>query len=179
MSKKENTWSWWAILLSSIVPIFFLTGFFFGSRGIMDLGGFVASGGPYAIEHPAPNWICIWSVSFTIVVLTFFFFLFISDRLGGANLLTPSWWSLIFLSQGWNFLEYALIRYDGVVWGWLVCGVLFIAMGVVPLWFIFDAYGYEGILASLMSNRRTVILQLIGSAIGISLGVLVFHRIMR
>ena len=41
-------------------------------RPIMRLGGFVASGGPYAIEHPAPSWVWIMPVSILFGMVCFF-----------------------------------------------------------------------------------------------------------
>ena len=40
-----------------------LTLLFFGMRAIMELGGFVAVGGPYEVAHPAPDWVWVLPVS--------------------------------------------------------------------------------------------------------------------
>ena len=45
----------------------------------------------------------------------------------------------MFLSLGWNFLEFGINPpppETGLVWGWLICGVLFVAMGGIPLLFV-------------------------------------------
>ncbi len=44
-------------------------------------------------------------------------------------------WPVLFLSLGWNFLQYALSApaEEGIVWGWLIPGVLFVIMGGAPL----------------------------------------------
>jgi hypothetical protein len=45
-------------------------------------------------------------------------------------------WPALFISLGWNFLEYALwppAPDTGIVWGWLIPGVVFEIMGIVPL----------------------------------------------
>ena len=43
-------------------------------------------------------------------------------------------WPALFLSLGWNFLEYGFFAVEGDwVWSWLFCGVLFVLMGAVPL----------------------------------------------
>ena len=42
-----------------------LTMLFHGMRGILDLGGFVAAGGSYEIEHPAPDW--VWLIPVSII----------------------------------------------------------------------------------------------------------------
>jgi fermentation-respiration switch protein FrsA (DUF1100 family) len=39
-------------------------------------------------------------------------------------------WAALFGALGWNFLDYAFAFDDGVVIGWLVCGVMFEAMAL-------------------------------------------------
>ena len=58
----------------------------------------------------------------------------------GGTSLGGGWMSLVFLaspalfiSLGWNFLEFGFSAPDGWVWSWLFCGVLFVLMGAVPL----------------------------------------------
>ena len=103
-----------------------------GMRPIMRLGGMVASGGPYAIEHPAPGWVWILPVGILFGMACFFIHLFSGDP-DMASLMLLAWPGL-FLSLGWNFLEFAFAPPGGgLAWGWLVCGVLFALMGGVPL----------------------------------------------
>lgn len=101
-------------------------------RPIMRLGGMVARGGPYAIEHPAPSWVWIMPVAILSGMVCFFINLSSSDS-EGVNLM-PLAWPGLFLSLGWNFLEFAFAPPGGgFAWGWLVCGVLFVLMGGLPL----------------------------------------------
>lgn len=101
-------------------------------RPIMRLGGMVASGGPYAIEHPAPTWAWIMPVAIVLGMICFFVNLFAHDA-DEINLM-PLAWPGLFLSLGWNFLEFAFaVPGNGIVWGWLVCGVTFVLMGGLPL----------------------------------------------
>ena len=74
-------------------------------RPIMRLGGMVASGGPYAIEHPAPSWVWIMPVAIVFGMVCFFLNLFTSGDGDGVNLM-PLAWPALFLSLGWNFLEF-------------------------------------------------------------------------
>jgi hypothetical protein len=53
-------------------------------------------------------------------------------------------WPALFLSLGWNFLQYGLLdATDGVVWGWLIPGVLFVLMGLGPL-ALGSPFGHDG-----------------------------------
>ncbi|OGD26618.1 MAG: hypothetical protein A2Y56_09720 [Candidatus Aminicenantes bacterium RBG_13_63_10] len=116
---------------------FCLASLWLGMRGVMDLGGFVASGGPYAVAHPAPSFVWIMPVSIWGGLLLLFLNSVAGRRVGGLRLLWVAWPAL-FLSLGWNFLEYAFRPPGGggLAWGWLVCGVVFVLMGGVPLLFI-------------------------------------------
>jgi uncharacterized membrane protein len=138
---------WVRLLLSLIASFgasFSLTCLFLAMRGIMRLGGFVASGGPYVIAHPAPSYVWVFPVSIFLGVI----FLFLQGAqtkwLGGLNLLALAW-PVLFISLGWNFLEFAFRPpgAGGLVWGWLVCGVVFWVMGFVPL-LLFIAYFRQG-----------------------------------
>jgi hypothetical protein len=106
-------------------------------RGIMRLGGMVASGGPYAIAHPAPGWVWIVPVSILAGLAFIGLNFFASRRVGGIDILALAWPAL-FLSLGWNFLEFAFkpLGGHGLVWGWLVCGVVFVIMGIIPFFFV-------------------------------------------
>lgn len=113
-----------------------LTLVFLAMRAVMDVGGFCAEGGPYVIETHCPD-----GVPLVLIGGTFGLFGFgglmawkgtmIGEPYGALVLLA---WPALFLSLGWNFLEYALTPPgQGIVWGWLIPGVLFVLMGGVPL----------------------------------------------
>jgi hypothetical protein len=108
-----------------------LTLLFMGMRGVMDLGGWVATGGPYEIAHPAPDWVWLIPVSIVCGVACGGLNVVAAWRAGGFTLL-PFIWSALFFSLGWNFLEYGLRppEGDGLVWGWIVCGVVFWIMAI-------------------------------------------------
>ena len=129
---------------------FAITTLYHGMRGVMRLGGMVASGGPYAIAHPAPSWVWIMPVSILLGMACFFINLFSSDP-DGVNLM-PLAWPGLFLSGGWNFLEFAFHPPGGgLAWGWLVCGVLFVLMGGLPLLLAFKG-AREKVRAQLSSE---------------------------
>jgi hypothetical protein len=117
---------------------FTLTILWLSMRAVMGIGGFCATGGPYVPAVQCPD---------AVVALTplSIFGLFIFGGLaawGGASLGGP-WlglislgWPALFLSLGWNFLDFGLHPPGGdgeVVWSWLFCAVIFGLMGGVPL----------------------------------------------
>lgn len=118
-----------------------MTLLFLGMRAVMDIGGACATGGPYVSAATCPEgvpglmlgglWgglaatgLYVWQVS-KYSLPSF------------AGLL----WPALFLSLGWNFLEYGIAPPvgDGPVWGWLVCGVIFVLMGGIPLLWVLPA----------------------------------------
>jgi hypothetical protein len=108
-------------------------------RAVMGVGGFCAEGGPYIIDTHCPE-----GVPLLITGGIFGLFVFgglmawkgsvIGGPYGGLVLLA---WPVLFLSLGWNFLEFAFNPPgppgQGIIWGWLIPGVLFVIMGVVPV----------------------------------------------
>jgi hypothetical protein len=110
-----------------------------GMRPIMRLGGMVASGGPYAIVHPAPFWVWVMPLSILAGMICFFLNLFTGPDGDGVNLM-PLAWPGLFLSLGWNFLEFTFAPPGGgLAWGWLICGVVFVLMGGLPLLLAFKS----------------------------------------
>jgi hypothetical protein len=93
--------------------------------------------------------------------------------LGGpyANLVLLAWPAL-FISLGWNFLEYALWPPPpdtGVIWGWLIPGVIFEVMGIVPLVGLLPSRRWLGSSgtsdspAALLSNRKSLLNDLVSN----------------
>ncbi|PKQ19556.1 MAG: hypothetical protein CVT66_09560 [Actinobacteria bacterium HGW-Actinobacteria-6] len=101
------------------------------STVVMELGGFVAIGGPYEIAHPAPGWIVLMPIS---IVSGFAFgglSLWASSRVDGYNLI-PAVWTGLFVSLGVQFAYFGLRPPGGggPAWAWIVCAVVFIPMGL-------------------------------------------------
>ena len=112
-----------------------LTVLFLGMRSVMDIGGSCGSGGPYVVAQPCPDnaWLLPVGIIGGLAMLAVYALSCFSD--GGPRLAALAWPAL-FLSLGWNFLEYAFDPpgdAGGPVIGWLVCGVLFWVMGGLPL----------------------------------------------
>ena len=115
-----------------------LTLVFLSMRAVLDIGGFCADGGPFVIETHCPE-----GVPLLITGGIFGLFGFgglmawkgsqLGEPFGALVLLA---WPALFLSLGWNFLEYAFwppAPAQGIVWGWLIPGVIFMLMGGLPL----------------------------------------------
>ena len=105
-------------------------------RSVTSIGGSCADGGPYVSAQPCPQGtgtalLLIFPLALTCIVGT----------LWGASTLKaplPLWlgWPAIFLTLGWNFLEDGFFpppEAGSIVVGYVVCGVLFVLMGAVPL----------------------------------------------
>ena len=100
-----------------------ITWAFFAMRSVMDVGGSCADGGPYVSAQPCPDGSWLIAVAVPVMLLTAIFGSMAAMSVNAPNLLILMW-ALLFGSLGWNFLEYAFTGPD-LVWGWLVCGVMF------------------------------------------------------
>jgi hypothetical protein len=115
-----------------------ITMLFLGMRAVMDIGGSCANGGPYVSAHSCPDGA---SAAMLLGILGLFLFGAIAGyygtRVGGLWTAIPLLaWCWLFLSLGWNFLDYGLFNppgETGVELGFLIPGVLFVLMGGVPL----------------------------------------------
>jgi hypothetical protein len=137
-----------------------LTLVFVSMRAVLDIGGFCADGGPFVIETHCPD-----GVPLLITGGIFGLFGFgglmawkgsqLGEPFGALVLLA---WPALFLSLGWNFLEYALWPpglSEGVVWGWLIPGVIFMLMGGLPLLALLPSGGGDRSGAGTGSGRAT------------------------
>ena len=119
-----------------------LTLIWLGMRAVMDIGGACAEGGPFVPVQPCPPGA---PAALTLGMLGIFgsgaLGLYAGAQIGGGWAALPLLaWPVLFGSLGWNFLEYGFtFEEGGIVWGWLVPGVMFILMAVVPLWFVWSA----------------------------------------
>jgi hypothetical protein len=112
---------------------------FRGMRAVMDVGGACADGGPYVSAQSCPEGAPVALMAGIFGLLLFGAISMVyAGRLGGlwgaAPLLA---WTGLFGSLGWNFLDYGLfnppLEADGIVWGWIIPGVIFEVMAFAPL----------------------------------------------
>ena len=110
-----------------------LTIVFLVMRVAMEMGGSCASGGPYVSARPCPD--VMWLMPVGIVGGLFFALIYVLKKPARAPSFTSFAWPALFLSLGWNFLEFGLQPpgRTGLDWGWLICAILFALMGGAPL----------------------------------------------
>jgi hypothetical protein len=118
---------------------FSMTLLWLSMRVVMGIGGSCASGGPYVPAVECPDIV----VALTPLAMLGLF-AFGGLAAWGAAAVGGSWmgliflaWPALFLSLGWNFLEFGLdppgAAPGELAWGWLICAVVFGLMGGVPL----------------------------------------------
>jgi putative oligomerization/nucleic acid binding protein len=110
-----------------------LTILFLCMRSVMDIGGRCVSGNSGLALPECPTGVPGLMIGSIFLGLGLLF-------VYAVNAVRPNltWlaWPALFLSLGWNFLQYGIDPpgpESGPVWGWLVCAVLFIVMGGGPL----------------------------------------------
>jgi hypothetical protein len=112
---------------------------FLGMRSVMDVGGACADGGPYVSAQSCPEGSAAALLlgifgGFGFGALAMAFGAQVGGLWTGAAILIG--WSGLFASLGWNFLDYGWFNPppgEGVVWGWLIPGILFEAMALGPV----------------------------------------------
>lgn len=112
-----------------------LTLLYLGMRAVMDIGGACASGGPYVPRVECPSGVPLLMFAGIWGGLIFVGLYLWSTSKHKVPTLVAFAWPALFLSLGWNFLDYGIDPPvgEGLVWGWLICAVLFAAMGGLPL----------------------------------------------
>ena len=134
-------------VVSVLVVAVSLAWTYLSMRAVMNVGGSCADGGPYVSAQPCPDGSVLIAVAVPALIIFSMIGTVSASGIGAPNLLIPMWGGL-FGSLGWNFLEYSFKGPD-VVWGWLVCGVMFWAMALPA--FVLMA----GLARSLMTKPTT------------------------
>jgi hypothetical protein len=144
---------------------FAMTSIWLGMRSVMDIGGSCGSGGPYEIAVQCPaNVDVVMTLAFPLGFLGAGLIIWKGSRLGAAYVgLVALAWPALFLSLGWNFLEYAFRPPDGhggigegIELGWLIPGVIFVIMGGVPLIGWIAAKGHGRVVPGIAATQTPV-----------------------
>jgi hypothetical protein len=177
---KPRPGSWAGVTVCAFGLSLCITTLNLAARGMMDLGGFVASGGPYAITHPAPSWHWIWPVSFVGVWIFAAAHAIFSSRLDGFGLIWASWCAL-FLWAGVSFLQYGFSPPGGhgIAWGWIVSGIVFTPIGAVPALLFFTKNPLNPLLGKFVGAPRGLrvayyVLHALAIASGVATGLWLF-----
>jgi hypothetical protein len=112
---------------------------FLAMRSVMKVGGACADGGPFVVAQPCPKGVPALLVGGIFGgLLCAGLSLSLGAKHNLRNLAVFAWPAL-FLSLGYNFLDFGLNppRDESAVWGWLVCAAVFALMGGLPLIVIF------------------------------------------
>ena len=167
-SAGQSTVSAWAVtryLVGVAGLAFSLATLWLSMRAVMGVGGACASGGPYVPAVECPD-VVVALTPLSIIGLFVFgglaFWGGASIGAGWAGVISLAWPAL-FLSLGWNFLEFGLnppgAEPGELAWGWLVSAVVFGLMGGVPLavaiWGIVEAQRGRG-SGRAVPGRRTM-----------------------
>ncbi len=126
---------------------------FLSMRAVMDVGGVCASGNtPYQPRVQCPSGVpglMIGGIFGGLIALGMY-----AVSTFGINL-TLLAWPALFISLGFNFADYGINPPegfgDGASWGWIVCAVVFLLMGGVPL-----AIGIGAVLRGRESRVRSI-----------------------
>jgi hypothetical protein len=99
------------------------------ASSVMAIGGSCGSGGPYEVAHPCPEgaWMAPVGILGGLVCLGLYAFL----RPSGSPQLLFLAWPALFGSLGVQFIRAAM--HESQAFGWWVCGVVFLAMALVPV----------------------------------------------
>jgi hypothetical protein len=119
------------VVVSVFVMATCLTWAFFAMRAVMNVGGACADGGPYVSAQPCPDGAALIAIAIPVMLVTAMVGSVAAISLDAPNLLVPMW-GVLFGSLGWNFLDFGITG-PNLVWGWIVCGVVFELMALPAL----------------------------------------------
>jgi hypothetical protein len=152
-----------------------------GGLAIMDRGGFVASGGPYQIAHPAPQGFWILPVAFMGLFAFTAAHAAFASRIQGFRLVWATWCA-VWIATGGTTFWYGLYPPggSGLAWGWLIMGGIFLTVGLVSALLYFVAPRFIELSRSGMAGKTLLVYSLVtASALagGVFVGLKVFAAV--
>lgn len=121
---------------SWVLFAFFFLGLYQSASVVIGLGGFCASGGPYVIETECPEAVIVFAPIGIFGMFAAAGVALIIARGFGVSLLAWAW-PILFVGLGMPFILGA-VSGVGVISN-IIVGVLFIAMGLAPVWFLISS----------------------------------------
>ena len=157
------------ILVSAALGIAGPVLLFLASGPVMEVGGFVASGGPYEIAHLAPGWIWIVPVGIMAMMAAFFVNIFVAQSLNRPHLVAV-FWTALFGLMGLQFFKHGFNppSADGVSLAWLACGVVFALLALPGAMVLFLPRMWKGFTGSY------AVASVVGLAVGVGGALWVF-----
>ena len=128
------------VFLSLALASASLTVMYLSMRAVMAIGGFCASGGPFVIETQCPEHVAplMFGAAWIGIIAVGFYAVQVSQT--EVPSVVALFWPALFLSLGWNFLDFGIWPpppNEGIIFGWLLCGVIFVVMGLPPaIWWV-------------------------------------------
>jgi hypothetical protein len=115
---------------------FFFLGLYQSAAVVIGLGGFCASGGPYVIETECPESVVVFAPIGIFGMFAAAGVALIIARGFGLSLIAWAW-PILFVGLGIQFILGA-VGGVGIISN-IIVGVLFIAMGLAPVWFVISS----------------------------------------
>lgn len=129
-------WRFAGAIVSWAMFAFFFLGLYQAAAVVIGLGGYCASGGPYVIETECPEAVIVFAPigifgMFAAAGIALFF-----ARGFGVSLVAWAW-PILFVGLGIQFILGA-VGGVGIISN-IIVGVMFIVMGLVPVWFVISS----------------------------------------
>lgn len=126
-------WRFAGAIVSWSMFAFFFLGLYQAAAVVIGLGGYCASGGPYVIETECPEAVIVFAPVGIFGMMAAAGIALFFARGFGVSLVAWAW-PILFVGLGIQFILGA-VGGVGIVTNILV-GVMFIVMGLVPVWFL-------------------------------------------
>lgn len=170
-NKRSPALGYIVFFLGVAMVAYGVTALWFGMRDVMDVGGYCAEGGPYVIQQTCPDGAELLMLTGIPVGIIGLFVALAGGAMAakGAGALLLLGWPALFVSLGYNFLDYAINPPEnmGSTAGWWICGIIFALMGLPAL------LGVPFLAKAIQPDRRTAVLAVfvLATAVGVVSGI--------
>jgi hypothetical protein len=129
-------WRFAGSILSWAMFAFFFLGLYQAAAVVIGLGGYCASGGPYVIETECPEAVIVFAPIGIFGMFAAAGVALVIARGFGVSLVAWAW-PILFVGLGIQFILGA-VGGVGIISN-IIVGVMFIVMGLVPVWFVISS----------------------------------------